>query len=46
MPALLLLALEEASPNAAAIDQALQRCATSLPDEVRIIFARATARTA
>jgi hypothetical protein len=43
LPALLLPALGEAVPDMAAVGPALRRCATSVPDEVRIIFARATA---
>ncbi len=43
LPALLLPALGEAGPDVAAVGQALRRCTTSVPDEVRITFARATA---
>lgn len=42
LPALLLLPPGETPVGYAAAGPALQRCATSLPDEVRIIFARAT----
>jgi hypothetical protein len=43
LPALLLPPLDEAGPDPAAVGPALRCCATSVPDEVRIIFARATA---
>lgn len=42
LPMLLLRSPGETGPDPAAIGQALRRCATSLPDQVRIIFARAT----
>jgi len=42
LPMLLLPALSEAGTDPAELTQALYRCATSVPDEVRIIFAQAT----
>lgn len=43
LPLLLLPALSHAGIDPAELNHALQRCATSIPDEVRIIFAQATA---
>jgi hypothetical protein len=43
LPLLLLPALSEAGTDPAELSEALQRCATSAPDEVRIIFSQAAA---
>jgi hypothetical protein len=42
LPALLLLPPDPTGPDPETIDAALRHCATSLPDQVRLIFAQAT----